>query len=76
MAYLRAVSDFFQWCEESGLRELAALQPVHVAAYVEQLGKNFWQLSGCCSTGLVVGQVVASNPASVGLGADAVEVAD
>jgi integrase family protein with SAM-like domain len=39
-AYMRAVSDFFEWCEESGLRHLNALQPVHVAAYVEQLGKT------------------------------------
>src|SRR5512147_2286252 len=39
-AYIRAVSDFFEWCEEARLRERGALQPVHVAAYVEQLGKT------------------------------------
>jgi site-specific recombinase XerD len=72
-AYLRAVSDFFAWCEESGLRELAALQPVHVAAYVEQLGKTHSAPSvkqhlaavRMLFDWLVVGQVVASNPASV-----------
>jgi site-specific recombinase XerD len=72
-AYMRAVSDFFQWCEESGLRELIALQPVHVAAYVEQLGKTHSAPSvkqhlaavRMLFDWLVVGQVVASNPASV-----------
>jgi site-specific recombinase XerC len=72
-AYMRAVSDFFQWCEESGLRELIALQPVHVAAYVGQLGKTHSAPSvkqhlaavRMLFDWLVVGQVVASNPASV-----------
>jgi site-specific recombinase XerD len=72
-AYLRAVSDFFQWCEEAGLRELSSLQPVHVAAYVEQLGRTHSAPSvkqhlaavRMLFDWLVVGQVVASNPASV-----------
>jgi hypothetical protein len=34
------VSDFFQWCEAAGLRELNAPQRVHVAAYVESFGKT------------------------------------
>jgi site-specific recombinase XerD len=69
-AYARAVSQFFRWCEVRGLRELGRLEPVHVAAYVEQLGRShgrrasssIWQRSGCCSTWLVVGQVVAATP--------------
>jgi site-specific recombinase XerD len=72
-AYLRAVSDFFQWCEEAGLSELRALQPVHVAAYVESLGKTHSAPSvkqhlaavRMLFDWLVVGQVVGSNPASV-----------
>src|SRR5512132_2291714 len=72
-AYMRAVSDFFEWCEESGLRELSAFQPVHVAAYVEQLGKTHSAPSvkqhlaavRMLFDWLVVGQVVATNPASV-----------
>lgn len=72
-AYLRAVSDFFAWCEEAGLRELGALQPVHVAAYVEQLGRTHSAPSvkqhlaavRMLFDWLVVGQVVAGNPASV-----------
>jgi site-specific recombinase XerC len=39
-AYARAVAGFFHWCEARGLRELGLLEPVHVAAYVEQLGTS------------------------------------
>ena len=39
-AYARSVGDFFRWCERGGLVRLAAVQPVHVAGYVEQLGKS------------------------------------
>ncbi|HEY2527554.1 MAG TPA: site-specific integrase [Xanthobacteraceae bacterium] len=39
-AYARAVADFFRWCEERGLRRLDMVQPVHVAGYVEDLGKT------------------------------------
>ena len=35
-AYARAVGDFFAWCERHGLT-LPAIEPVHVAAYIEQL---------------------------------------
>src|SRR3954454_7191467 len=38
-AYARAVSDFFRWCEGIGLSRLEAIEPVHVAGYVEQLGR-------------------------------------
>ena len=40
LAYARAVSDFFAWCERAGLSTLELLQPVHVAAYVEQLSQT------------------------------------
>ena len=36
-AYYRAVSRFMDWCEQHGLHRLAAIRPIHVAAYVEQL---------------------------------------
>src|SRR3954468_20893026 len=39
-SYARAVSDFFRWCQGVGLTELDRLEPVHVAAYIEQLGKT------------------------------------
>src|SRR3712207_8495778 len=38
-AYARAASAFFAWCGRHGLR-LPAIQPVHVAAYVERIGRE------------------------------------
>ena len=35
-AYARAIGDFFAWCERHRLA-LRDIEPVHVAAYVEQL---------------------------------------
>ena len=35
-AYFVAVSQFSEWCEERKLA-LEAIQPIHVAAYIEQL---------------------------------------
>jgi site-specific recombinase XerD len=35
-AYAQAVGDFFAWCERHGLA-LVAIEPVHVAAYIEGL---------------------------------------
>src|SRR5689334_11552026 len=40
LAYARAVSDFFAWCEGAELSTLEVLQPVHVAAYIEQLSQT------------------------------------
>jgi len=39
-AYARAVSEFFRWCDGIGLHRLDGVEPVHVAAYVEELGKT------------------------------------
>ena len=72
-AYARSVASFFRWCEERGLRELSAVQPVHVAGYVEELTKSRSAPSVKQSLAairmlydwLVVGQVVPGNPASV-----------
>ena len=36
-AYARAVAEFAAWCGERGLDELGAIEPVRVAAHVEQL---------------------------------------
>jgi hypothetical protein len=71
--YARAVSDFFHWCEWLGLGELAAIQPVHVAGYIEELGKSrsaptvkqHLAAVRMLFDWLVVGQVVPANPASV-----------
>ena len=40
-AYARAVMDFFGWCERHGVGPLTAIQPVHVAAYVEELTRSY-----------------------------------
>ena len=34
-AYARAVADFLAWCEEHGVPSVAAVQPLHVAAWIE-----------------------------------------
>src|ERR1700674_3154643 len=39
-AYARAAAAFLRWCEGQGIGELGRVQPVHVAAYVEQLGRE------------------------------------
>lgn len=39
-AYFKAVKMFATWCEERDLHDLAAVTPMHVAAYVEQLGRT------------------------------------
>jgi site-specific recombinase XerD len=36
-AYVNATKRFAVWCEERGIRHLADVQPVHVAAFVKQL---------------------------------------
>jgi len=71
-AYYRAVMAFFAWIEARGFHDLATIEPVHVAAYIEGLGKTHAKPSvkqhlaaiRMLFDYLVVGQVVASNPAS------------
>jgi integrase/recombinase XerD len=70
-AYFNAVSAFAAWCEEKRLHHLAAVTPMHVAAYVEQLGrthskptvKQHLAAVRMLFDWLVTGQVVPSNPA-------------
>ncbi len=72
-AYARAVAHFFGWCDRVGLRELGSLEPVHVAAYIEQLRqthsapsvKQHLAAVRMLFDWLVVGQALGSNPASV-----------
>lgn len=71
-AYYRAVGQFATWCDCNGFNELVDLEPVHVAAYVEQLGRRLAKPSvkqhlaaiRMLFDWLVVGQVVATNPAA------------
>ena len=39
-AYARAAAVFLRWCEGQGIARLPDVQPVHVAAYVEQLARG------------------------------------
>src|ERR1700674_3472597 len=58
-AYARAAAVFLRWCEGQGITRLQDVQPVHVAAYIEQLAVKCRRprssstslVSACCSTG-------------------------
>lgn len=70
-AYYRAVCHFFAWLEQHGIAELADIEPLHVAAYIEQLQramakptvKQHLAAIRMLFDWLVVGQILASNPA-------------
>lgn len=69
-AYVRAAEDFAVWCALHRLRELRDIGPVHIAAYIEGLTLSTpsikLHLAALRSLfdWLVVGQVIAHNPAS------------
>jgi integrase/recombinase XerD len=69
MAYMRALGPFLVWCEARGLA-LEDIQPVHVAAYVEQhpgskpTVKQHLAAIRMLFDWLVIGQVVPVNPAA------------
>ena len=70
-AYFRNAIDFLRWCEERGIRDLKAIKPVRVAAYIEQLQKDYAKPSvkqqlatiRMLFDWLVTGQVIPVNPA-------------
>lgn len=70
-AYGRAAGHFLAWCESRGLAELAQVQPIHVAAYIEGLEgkvakttvKQHLATIRMLFDWLVTGQVIPSNPA-------------
>ncbi|WP_026358869.1 tyrosine-type recombinase/integrase [Aureimonas ureilytica] len=72
-AYGRAVGEFLSWCEAHGAASIAAVQPLHVAGYIKELtqvrsaptAKQRLAAVRMLFDWLVVGQVVAVNPASV-----------
>jgi site-specific recombinase XerC len=71
MAYYRAACNFFAWLEQHGIVELVDIEPIHVAAYVETLQasaakptvKQHLAAVRMLFDWLVVGQVLATNPA-------------
>ncbi len=70
-AYARATGEFLGWCAAHGIMSLAAVQPLHVAGWIEELGREVsvptvkQRLAGVrhLFDWLVVGQVVPVNPA-------------
>ena len=71
-AYFHAVVEFSSWCDRNGFTEIVDIEPVHVAAYVEQLGRRLAKPSvkqhlaaiRMLFDWLVVGQVITANPAA------------
>ena len=71
-AYARAIGQFAAWCDAHGLKDLGAIEPVHIAAYIEQLQARLsapsvkLQLAALrvLFDWLVVGEVMPFNPAS------------
>ncbi len=71
MAYYRAVLQFFTWCDRHQLGQLIDIEPLHVAAYIEALQKDFAKPSvkqhlaaiRMLFDWLVTGGIVATNPA-------------
>jgi site-specific recombinase XerD len=71
MAYYRAVCSFFAWVDQHRIGELADIEPVHVAAYIEGLQataakptvKQHLAAIRMLFDWLIIGQVLAVNPA-------------
>jgi site-specific recombinase XerD len=69
-AYARAAGDFATWCELHGIADVRQVQPVHVAAYIEELQiaapsvKQRLAALRMLFDWLVIGQVMPMNPAS------------
>jgi integrase/recombinase XerD len=71
MAYYRAVVRFFAWCERHQLTELVVIEPLHVAAYIEELQRSYEKPSvkqhlaalRMLFDWLVTGGILAINPA-------------
>jgi site-specific recombinase XerD len=71
-AYAGAVTEFLTWCEGRGVGSITAIQPLHVAGYVEELtrarsaptAKQRLAAIRRLFDWLVIGQVVPVNPAA------------
>jgi site-specific recombinase XerD len=71
-AYAIAARGFLAWCERAGVASIADVKPLHVAAYIEQLGrersaptvKQHLAAIRHLFDWLVTGQVMPVNPAS------------
>jgi site-specific recombinase XerD len=70
-AYSRATAEFMAWCEDKGVPSIIAVQPLHVAAWIEmQTREHAAPTAKLCLAALrhlfdwlVTGQVIPTNPA-------------
>jgi site-specific recombinase XerD len=70
-AYYQAVCRFSAWCERRGLHDLTRVKPMHVAAFVEELGRTLSKPTvkqhlaalRMLFDWLVVGHIIDVNPA-------------
>ena len=71
-AYMRAVRDFFQWCDKNQINELVDIEPFHVAAWIEEKTQNYEPQTVKQNLAalrnlfdwLVTGHILHTNPAS------------
>ena len=71
-AYARAATEFFDWLEAHGVTQLAAIESVHIATYIEQLGharsvptaKLRLAALRHLFDWMVIGQIMPTNPAT------------
>jgi integrase/recombinase XerD len=71
VAYGRAAGNFLHWCEGRGITRIEDVQPIHVAGYIEELGRlrsapTVKQHLACIRMlfdWLVTGQIIPANPA-------------
>jgi hypothetical protein len=69
---MHAISRFFAWCGQHRIGQLADIEPLHIAAYIERLGTDFEKPTikqhlaaiRMLFDWLVTGHVVAVNPAT------------
>ncbi|WP_282611112.1 tyrosine-type recombinase/integrase [Pelagibius sp. Alg239-R121] len=70
-AYIHACRRFFGWCDRAGIGQLVDIEPIHVAAYIENMTVNYEAPSvkqhlaalRMLFDWLIVGQILAINPA-------------
>jgi len=70
-AYYRACCRFLEWCADIKLADISSIEPLHVAVYIEYLGRTFSRPTvkqhlaaiRMLFDWLAVGQVLAGNPA-------------
>jgi integrase/recombinase XerC len=71
-AYARAAGEFFDWLEACGVTQLAAIESVHVATYIEQLSRARSAPTAKLRLAalrhlfdwMVIGQIIPTNPAA------------